>query len=75
LSHPPYSPELSPCDFWLFPVIKQRLRRKTFTGIGELLAAWNEELGKLGKEDFNHAFSLWFDRCKLCLQNNGEYFE
>lgn len=26
LKHPPYSPDLSPCDFWLFPTIKQRMR-------------------------------------------------
>ena len=26
LKHPPYSPDLSPCDFWLFPTVKQRMR-------------------------------------------------
>ena len=24
LPHPPYSPDLAPCDFWLFPTIKER---------------------------------------------------
>ena len=24
--HPPYSPDLAPCDFWLFPKIKENLR-------------------------------------------------
>ena len=27
LSHPPYSPDLGPCDFFLFPLLK-----KTFSG-------------------------------------------
>ena len=25
MEHPPYSPDLAPCDFWLFDYIKQRL--------------------------------------------------
>ena len=25
LSHPPYSPDLSPCDFFLFPLLKKTL--------------------------------------------------
>ena len=25
LDHPPYSPDLAPCDFWLFPILKERL--------------------------------------------------
>ena len=24
--HPPYSPDFSPCDFWLFPKLKEKLR-------------------------------------------------
>ena len=27
LDHPPYSPDLSPCDFWLFPKLKEMLAR------------------------------------------------
>ena len=23
---PPYSPDLAPCDFWLFPKLKEKLR-------------------------------------------------
>ena len=25
IDHPPYSPDLAPCDFWLFDYIKERL--------------------------------------------------
>ena len=24
--HPPYSPDLAPCDFWLFPKLKEKLK-------------------------------------------------
>ncbi|GFX62446.1 uncharacterized protein TNCV_412881 [Trichonephila clavipes] len=30
LPHPPYSPDLTPCDFWLFPQLKKPLRDKRF---------------------------------------------
>ena len=38
LDHPPYSPDLSPCDFWLFPRLKQMLtghRFESCCGIGK----------------------------------------
>jgi hypothetical protein len=24
--HPPYSPDFSPCDFWLFGILKQKIK-------------------------------------------------
>ena len=37
LDHPPYSPDMSPCDFWLFPRLKEMLAWRRFEsrcGIG-----------------------------------------
>jgi hypothetical protein len=28
MDHPPYSPELAPCEFWLFPKLKNALKGK-----------------------------------------------
>ena len=33
LDHPPYSPDLSPCDFWLFPRLKEMLAGHRFESI------------------------------------------
>jgi hypothetical protein len=30
LEHPPYSPDLAPCDFWASPTMKRELQCKTF---------------------------------------------
>ncbi|EZA58480.1 hypothetical protein X777_01101 [Ooceraea biroi] len=27
LKHPPYSPDLAPCDFILFPLVKEKLKK------------------------------------------------
>jgi len=29
MDHPPYSPNLAPCDFWRFDYIKQRINDHT----------------------------------------------
>ncbi|CAF3671117.1 unnamed protein product [Rotaria socialis] len=36
IGHSAYSPDLSPCDFWLFPKIKEQFRGKNFQDINEL---------------------------------------
>jgi len=38
LEHPPYSPDLAPSDFWLFPHLKKFLRGKRFSN-EEVIAA------------------------------------
>ncbi|CAF5166375.1 unnamed protein product, partial [Rotaria sp. Silwood1] len=52
MGHPAYSPGLSPCDFLLFPKIKELLRRKNFQDINELYAAIQEQMDGLRQEDF-----------------------
>jgi hypothetical protein len=30
VAHPPYSPDLAPCDYWFFSRVKEHLRGKRF---------------------------------------------
>jgi hypothetical protein len=34
--HPPYSPDLAPCDFWLFPKLKTALKGHSFSDIADI---------------------------------------
>jgi hypothetical protein len=34
--HPPYSPHLAPCDFFLFPRLKSTLQGKLFQDVAEM---------------------------------------
>jgi histone-lysine N-methyltransferase SETMAR len=34
--HPPYSPDLSPCDFWLFGFLKDKLKDVPLRGVQSL---------------------------------------
>jgi hypothetical protein len=38
IPHPPYSPDLAPCDFFLFPKMKLKLKRCRFDTMEEIQA-------------------------------------
>ncbi|GFS16472.1 transposase [Elysia marginata] len=52
LPHPAYSPNLAPCDFWLFPILKDRLAGRKFDRIQDLTETVNSELRTIPEEDF-----------------------
>ena len=75
LKHPPYSPDLSPCDFFLFPLLKRRLRGRQFTDIPALKVAILAEIGNIPSAQWKRCFSQWIERCRKCLAFRGRYFE
>ena len=50
--HPPYSPDIAPCDFWLFP----KLRGRCHEIIEEMKEAVTKVIDTLTQEDFHGAF-------------------
>ena len=50
LNHPPYSPDLSPCDFWLFSKLKSHLSDKEFTSRMEIGIAVHKYLKSIPTE-------------------------
>jgi len=36
IPHPPYSPDLAPCDFFLFPKLKLQMKGQTFDTTEEI---------------------------------------
>ena len=75
LSHPPYSPDLAPCDFWLFPRIKKKLKGRVFSSNDEVRSALSEALEDIRENEFAEAFDSWFCRMDKCIKAGGEYFE
>ena len=49
LPHPPYSPDMAPSDFYLFPKLKSNVRGKQFGSNEGVIAAVNEYLEEPGK--------------------------
>jgi hypothetical protein len=56
LNQPPYSPVLSPPDYFVFPKLKMKLRSLHFADVAEIQEAVTGELRKFQKEDFSAAF-------------------
>ena len=52
LNHPPYSPDLSPCDFFLFPRLKKMLSGNKNTSRSSLGSAIYQCLQQIPKEDY-----------------------
>ena len=76
LNHPPYSPDLSPCDFFLFPRLKKMLSGNKYTSRSSLGSGIYQCLQQIPKEDDLSAFHDWVKRLKKkCVSIKGEYFE
>ena len=75
LDHPPYSPDLFPCDFWLFPRLKEMLAGHRFESCYGISSAVYQCLQHIPKEDYWAAFRKWADQCKMCVEADEAYFE
>ena len=53
---PPYSPDLAPCDFWLFPKLNDNLRVCRYERIEEMKEAVTKVIDMLTQEDFHGDF-------------------
>ena len=73
--YPPYSPDLSPCDFWLFPKLKEKLRGCCYETIEEMKEAMTKVIGMLTQKDFHRAFQKLLERHNKCIAAGGDYFE
>ena len=65
LDHPPYRPDLSPCDFWLFQRLKDMLAWHRFESCCGIGSAVYQCLQHIPKEDHRAAFWKWVDWCKM----------
>ena len=70
IPHPPYSPDLAPCDFWLFPTLKENLRGSRFETTEEMKEAVMRVM-----KDFQGAFQKLVEWYNKCIAARGEYFE
>ena len=68
---PPYSPDLTPCDFWLFP----KLRGCHYETIEEMIEAVTKVFDTLTQEDFDGSFQKLLELYNKCIAAGGDYFK
>ena len=66
--YPPYSPELAPSDFWLFP----KLRGCRYETIEEMKEVVTKVIDTLTQEDFHGAFQKLLERYNKYIASRGD---
>ena len=69
--HPRYSPDLAPCDFWLFA----KLRGCRYETIEEMKKAVMKVIDTLTQENFHGAFQKLLEQYNKCIAAGDDYFE
>ena len=67
----PYSPDLAPCEFLLFP----KLRGCRCETIEEMKEAVTKVIDMLTQKDLHGAFQKLLERHNKCIAAGGDYFE
>ena len=75
LPHPPYSSDLVPVAFFLFPRMKLKLKGRRFGTIDEIPNESQRVLDSHTNEDFQTAFWEWQNRWTRCNDAQGNYLE
>ena len=75
IQHPPYSPDLSPCDFFLFPKLKNKLRGIRFDTAEEIENAVKAQVRRLDTEGVRPGIEGLLHRWQKCCELDGAYVE
>jgi len=71
----PYSPDLAPCDFFLFPRLKKVLKGHQFEATEDIKRNSMKTLLDILKEEFTKCFQQWPKRWAKCVAAEGNYVE
>ena len=75
LEHPPFSPDLAPSDFSLFPKLKLFLAGQRFSSNQEAIAAVEGYFADLTKNHYRDMIRALEHRWNKCISLKGDYVE
>ncbi|UYV68030.1 hypothetical protein LAZ67_5002865 [Cordylochernes scorpioides] len=75
LPQPPYSPDIAPNDFFLFPKLKAVLKGRHFDTRDDIIEKSLLALKSIPKEAYKNCFDNWEKRWCWCVEARGDYFE
>ena len=73
--HPPYSPDLAPSDFHLFPNLKNHIGVKRYSTDDDVMEAVEGYFGSLSKTVFWEGINKLQYRWEKCVRLGGDYVE
>ena len=71
IPQPPYSPDLAPCDFCLFP----KLKGCPYETTEEMKEAVTKGIDTLTQDDFHGALQKFLELYNKCIAAGVDYFE
>lgn len=75
VDHPPYSPDLAPSDYHLFPHLKRHLKGRQFGSDEEVIDAAETWFADQPKDFFSQGLMKLRDRCVKSIEKGGDYVE
>jgi len=75
LKHPPYSPDLAPSDFCLFPKLKLFLAGQRFSSNQEAIAAVERYFANLTTNHYKDRIMALEHHWNKCISLKGDYVE
>jgi Transposase. len=75
VDHPPFSPDLAPSDFFLFPNLKKWLAGKRFTSNEEVITETNAYFEGFPKSYYSDGIKNLEYRLTKCIELKGDYVE
>ena len=75
LAHPPYSPDLAPNDYFLYPELKKYMRGMVYRNVQEVQQAALRILRQIPQHKFEDAIKDMPVRWAKCVQAGGDFFE
>jgi len=73
IDHPPYSPDLAPCDYWLFDYIKECLDDEIDQE--SLAKSLTNVVSSIPHSEYIKTFKKYIERLEYCILAEGDYFE
>ena len=75
LPHPPYSPDLAPSDFYLFPKLKSHIRGRHFESDDDVIKAVESYLKDQNEAFYHEGIGMLEHRWTKCIEVKGDYVE
>ena len=75
IKHSSYSPDMAPCDFYLFGKLHLAMKGKRYADVDAIQKASTVILNAIQKDVLKKSFDNHLDRANRCIQREGDYFE
>ena len=75
INHSPYSPDLAPCDFYLFAKLHLPMKGMRYADIPAIQKACTNILRAMPANDLKSSFEKLLSRANQCIEAEGDYFE